>query len=108
MWAVASRGGRGGCQDQPGGASLWALAQLTSWLPYLGNLAAAQPAGQGLLPRLPPQTGRRAGGGSAATITRMGHGQPHLTRRAANAPLSFDDPPNARFSSLSPIPSADI
>lgn len=56
MWAVASRGGRGGCQDQPGGASLWALAQLTSWLPYLGNLAAAQPAGQGLLPGLPPQT----------------------------------------------------
>lgn len=59
MWAVASRGGRGGCQDQPGGASLWALAQLTSWLPYLGNLAAAQPAGQGLLPGLPPQTGGR-------------------------------------------------
>lgn len=48
------------------------------------------------------------GAGSAATITRMGRGQPHLTRRAANAPLSFDDSPNSRFSSLCPIPSADI
>ena len=43
---------------QPGGASLWALAQMTSWLPGLGDWAATQPAGRGHLPGLPPQAGR--------------------------------------------------
>lgn len=89
---------------QPGSASLWALAQMTSWLPGLGDWAATQPAGRGRLPGLPPQTGRVGSYDSwGCQTTRQGGGQPAPTPRPQGCQPLFVLGWTPALTSLSPL-----